>query len=67
MKRSNKNAREILGTQRDYDKYSLYTIQLARLLKDAYTETKLYPNLESSINEAFKAFAETYNKHTVEA
>ena len=48
------------------DSYSLYTIQLARLLKDAYKETKLYPNLESSINEALKVFAETYNRHAVE-
>lgn len=61
-----KYAEEILGTKPVYDSYSLYTIQLARLLKDAYKETKLYPNLESSINEALKVFAETYNRHAVE-
>lgn len=61
-----KYAEEILGKKPVYDSYSLYTIQLARLLKDAYKETKLYPNLESSINEALKVFAETYNRHAVE-
>lgn len=61
-----KYAEEILGTKPVYDSYSLYTIQLARLLKDAYKETTLYPNLESSINEALKVFAETYNRHAVE-
>ena len=61
-----KYAEEILGKKPVYDSYSLYTIQLARLLKDSYKETKLFPNIETSINEALKVFAETYNRHAVE-
>lgn len=59
--RNDANARNILGSQSDYGKYSLYTVQLAKLLKDAYAQT----NPKKSLDEGFKAFAEKYDKNTV--
>ena len=59
--RNEANARDILGSQSDYGKYSLYTVQLAKLLKDAYAQT----NPKKSLDEGFKAFAEKYDKNTV--
>lgn len=55
------NARDILGSQGSYSKYSLYTVQLAKLLKDAYLET----GAKVSLDNGFKAFAEKYDRHTV--
>lgn len=64
---NDKFAAEILGHKADYRKYSLYSIQIARLLKDAYKQTKLSPNAEASINEALKDFVEKFDRHLVES
>ena len=64
---NNKFAAEILGHKADYSRYSLYTIQIARLLKDAYKQTKLSPKAEASINDALKDFVEKYDRHLVES
>ncbi len=64
---NDKFAAEILGHKADYSRYSLYTIQIARLLKDAYKQTKLSPNAEASINEALKDFVEKFDRHLVES
>ena len=60
-----KYAAEIVGNQPDYKKYSLYTIQLARLLKDSYAKTGLNENAKSQLDKAFKDFAEKYNKDMI--
>lgn len=64
---NDKYASEILGNKSDYRSYSLYTIQLARLLKDSYLETKLSPNAKASIEEGLRSFVEKYNRHIVES
>lgn len=56
-------ASEILGARSDYSEYSLYTVQLARLIKDSLSSVK--PNV--SIDSGLKAFVEKYNKATVSA
>ena len=60
-----KYAAEILGNQPNYSKYSLYTIQLARLLKDSYAETGLNADAKNQLDKAFKDFAEKYNKDMI--
>ena len=66
QKESNYNAaKEILGEKADYNKYSLYAVQLARLLKDSYNATGLNVNAKVQIDQAFKDFAEKYDKNTV--
>ena len=66
QKESNYNAaKEILGEKSDYSKYSLYSVQLARLLKDSYNETGLNTSAKAQLDQAFKDFAEKYNKNTV--
>ena len=60
--RNNAYASEILGARNDYSRYSLYTIQLARLLRDSYKE---YGN-NPAITSAIKDFAELYDKKTVD-
>lgn len=60
-----KYAAEILGNQPNYSKYSLYTIQLARLLKDSYVESGLNINAKTQLDKAFKDFAEKYNKDMI--
>ncbi len=60
-----KYAAEIVGNQPNYSKYSLYTIQLARLLKDSYVESGLNVDAKSQLDKAFKDFAEKYNKDTI--
>ncbi len=64
---NNQAAKEVLGPKDNYDKYSLYVVQLARLLKDAYNET--YPSCpeSGSIENAFRQFVEKYDKYTVES
>lgn len=65
-KEANKRAAaEILGSRSDYGKYSLYTVQLARLLKAAYQETNPSGEALNSINSALKQFVEKYDKNTV--
>ena len=51
--------KELLGSRSDYNKYSLYTVQLARLLKDSYTGDN------SAIKSAFTDFVEKYDKKAV--
>lgn len=63
-KQNNAYAESILGAQGDFRKYSLYTIQLARLLKDAYGKTSGSKN-SSAIESALKDFVEKYNRDTV--
>lgn len=61
--RNESNAKDIVGAQGNYAKYSLYTIQLAKLLKDSYKEVK--PN--DSLDAGFKAFAEKYDNNMVKS
>ena len=66
VKKANETfAAEIVGNQPDYRKYSLYTIQLARLLKDSYTQTGLNVNAKAELDKAFKDFAEKYNNDMI--
>ena len=58
-------AAEIVGNQSNYANYSLYTIQLARLLKEAYKKTGLNANAKEPLDKAFKGFAEKYNKDMI--
>ncbi len=60
-----KYAAEIVGNQPNYSKYSLYTIQLARLLKDSCKKTGLNANAKEPLDKAFKDFAEKYNKDMI--
>ena len=64
-KNNNKNAQNVLGFDGNYSKYSLYTIQLAALLKDSYIETGLSTGSKDAIFAAIKDFAEKYDKETV--
>lgn len=64
---NNKAAEEILGVRDNYNKYSLYVVQLARLLKDAYKETNPSASSMGSISNALKQFVEKYDKNTVES
>ena len=57
------NAKDILGDKDNYSKYSLYTVQLAKLLKDSFAET----NSKISLDNGFKAFVEKYDKQMVAA
>ena len=59
---NNSYARDLLGAKGDYSSYSLYTVQLARLLRDSYTGIN-----KEAINAAVKDFAEKYNINTVKA
>ena len=63
--RNAENAKNILGFDGDYNKYSLYTIQLANLIKDSYLATGLNPEAKTAINNALKDFAEKYDKNMV--
>lgn len=56
--------KEILGQYNDGSNYSLYTVQLARLVKDAYKEIN---GEDESIKEALKSFINTFNREVVEA
>ena len=60
-----KAAAEIVGNQPNYSAYSLYTIQLARLLKSSYEKTGLNVSAKEQLDKAFKDFAEKYNKDTI--
>ena len=53
--------KELLGYRDNYNKYSLYTVQLARLLNDSYTGNN------PAIKSAFTDFVEKYNKAAVDA
>ena len=67
-KTSNENFKagvEILGDKGDFSGYSLYTVQLARLLKDSYLATGKNVNDKKAILAGMKDFAEKYNRETV--
>lgn len=61
------HARDILGASFDASKHSLYTIQLAKLLKDAYLETGANVSAKEAIEAGIKDFAQKYDKQTIEA
>ena len=58
-------ASDLLGTSGDHKSYSLLSIQLARLLRDAYKESQKMPNAEAAIKSALTDFVEKYNRETV--
>ena len=64
---NNSISQEVLGDRSDYSSYSLYTIQLARLLKDSYASTGKNPEAANAINSAIKDFVEKYNEKEVAA
>ena len=55
----------VLGDKGDFSKYSLYTVQLAKLLKDAYLKSEKNPAAKDTILAGMKDFAEKYNRETV--
>lgn len=60
---ANRNrANDILGSVSDYKKYSLYTLNLAALLKDAYVQTGKSPAAKDAILKATKDFVEKYDR-----
>lgn len=61
--KNNSYAAEILGASGNYSQYSLYTVQLARLIKDSCASI----NSKVSLDKGLKAFVEKYNKSTVSA
>lgn len=52
-------AKQILGEQTDYSSYNLYTIQLARLIRDSIN------NRNSAFDSALKDFVKKYNNDVV--
>ena len=59
---NNNYARDLLGAKADYSSYSLYTVQLARLLRDSYEGKN-----KEAINAAVKDFAEKFNRNVVKS
>ena len=55
----------VLGDKGDFSKYSLYTVQLAKLLKDAYLKSEKNPVAKDAIFAGMKDFAEKYDRETV--
>ena len=64
---NNRAASEILGVRPNYTGYSLYTIQLARLLKAAYKETNPSSADMGAFDSALKHFVEKFDKKTLES
>lgn len=61
LKEKNNNyAKDILGVKSDYNNYSLYAVQLARLLRDSYNGTN-----KEAVNFAIKDFVEKFDRNTV--
>lgn len=61
--RANRERAEgILGSVADYKKYSLYTVNLAALLKDAYIQSGKSPAAKEAILKAAKDFVEKYDR-----
>ena len=58
---------EILGTDNDGSNYSLYTLQLARLVRDAYNKTKNNKYASPAFDKALKDFVNKYNRSYVES
>ena len=52
---------EILGDTTNSDKYCLYTVQIARMIKQAAINT----SVDSKINNALKDFVTTYNREKI--
>ena len=61
-----KYLKEILGEYNDGKDYSLYTVQLARLIKDAYFATTDNKIENPAINAAVKDFINKYNRNYVD-
>lgn len=55
----------VLGDKGDFNKYSLYTVQLTKLLKDAYLKSEKNPAAKNAIFAGMKDFAEKYDRETV--
>ena len=53
--------KEVLGTDSNPMKYSLYTVQLARLINDSYKQI----GNSSAFSEAIKDFVNKYDRHAV--
>ena len=62
-----KAGKDILGDKGDYSNYSLYTVQLTKLLKDAYLATKKNSSAKDAIFAGMKDFAEKYDRETVKS
>ena len=66
IKSKNSNAaREILGERDSYNKYSLYTVQLARLLRYAFRGTNPSVSDMQAVDKALTQFVEKFDKNTV--
>ena len=55
----------VLGDKGDFSKYSLYTVQLTKLLQDAYLKSEKNPAAKDAIFAGMKDFAEKYDRETV--
>ena len=53
--------KEILGTDSDAMRYSMYTVQLARLINDSYKQV----GTNTAFSEAIKDFVTKYDRHAV--
>ena len=62
-----KAGKDILGDKGDFSNYSLYTVQLTKLLKDAYLSTKKNSSVKDAIFAGMKDFAEKYDRETVKS
>lgn len=58
---------EIIGNTNEPLKYSLYIVQLARLLKDSYVKTGMCQEAQSAIYEALKDFVNKYNREMIKS
>lgn len=61
------HAREILGSSFNPNSHSLYTVQLAKLLKDAYLKTGKNKEAADAISAGLKDFAQKFNKDVIKA
>lgn len=65
---TNRNALyDIVESTENQENYSLYTIQLARLLKDSYEKTNKNLEAKNAIKEGLKDFANKFNRTVVNA
>ena len=62
--KNRKYLEEIMGNSSNPTQYSLYTLQLARLLRDA-NKSVSKPASQNAIDEALKDFVSKYNRETV--
>ena len=59
--------KEILGTADDGSSYSLYSVQLARLVRDAYKKHNNGKYDNPALNSALKDFINKYNRKLIES